>query len=676
MTMQIVSLIQGSPAWHKHRAQHFNASDAPAMMGCSPYKTRDELIKELATGVTAEVDAATQRIFDAGHQFEALARPLGEKIAGDDFSPCVGTSGKYSASFDGLSFIGDTAFEHKSLNAALREAMIEGCTGADLPLVYQVQMEQQAMVSGCERILFMASKWKASPDTGEMVLVEQRHCWYTPNLELRARIVAGWEELEADVAAYVPGEQRTAPAVAAPVDSLPAVAVQLQGALEVVSNLPAFGEALRTFIDRIPSKPATDQEFADTEAACKALKKAEDMLEATEASALAQISDVEVLRRTVASLRNLARTTRLAKEKLVTAEKEARRTQIVTGAQTALDQHVQTLNQRLRANWIPRVNGGFGEVIKGKKSLANMEDAVAVALTDAKHDANVLAKRLEANRAHLVQEDGDWVALFADFAAVGTKAAEDFEALAALRIGNHKQAEAKRLEAEREKIRAEEAERANRIAREETALTESIWADARRIEADRVPYIRKAMAQFESGAGQFENDPRSRVREAIANARAEMNEKLAAAEQRDAKEREAAEAAELERQRIQRQAQEDTAEIVQAHQVGTLAEPVASDLAELVADKAIEEVAGIDAQQAINSAKSGPPAADNDEVATMTLGQINTLIAPLKVDAAGLADLGFTPSATVKAAKHFPASDVPKILAAMVRHLQGLMVAA
>lgn len=90
------------------------------------------------------------------------------------------------------------------------------------------------------------------------------------------------------------------------------------------------------------------------------------------------------MRRTVADLKNLARTTRLATEKLVAAEKDARRMAIVTGAQAQLDQHIDTLNQRLGANWLPRVAGGFGEVIKGKKSLANMEDAVAVALTSAK----------------------------------------------------------------------------------------------------------------------------------------------------------------------------------------------------------------------------------------------------------------------------------------------------
>ena len=553
MTMQLVNLVQGSPEWHAHRRNHFNASDAPAMMACSSYKTRSELIKELATGVSAEIDAATQRRFDDGHQFEALARPLAEEIIGEDLSPCVGTRGKYSASFDGLTFMNDVGFEHKSLNSTLREILVSGCTGAELPLQYQVQMEQQAMVSGCERILFMASKW-----TADGLPVEALHCWYEPNAELRAQIIAGWELLEKDVAAFDPAADRPAPVVAEPIESLPAVAVQLQGSLAVVSNLDKFGDALRGFIDRMVAKPGTDQEFADAEAECKALKKAEEMLEAAESGALAQISDVEQLRRTVADLRNLARTTRLAREKLVTAEKDARRTALVTGSQQELDSHITALNQRLGANWLPRIAGGFAETIKGKKSLQNMQDVVAVALTNAKAEANGLAQRLEANRKHLVQDDGDWIALFADFATVGTKPAEDFQALAALRIGKHKADEAQRLEAQREQIRKEEAARLEREA------------------------------------------------QAKANAEAEQ-----------------------ERQRIQQQAKQEQAEIAKAQQAGTLAAPVADDLASLVQDKAAEGVAGIDAQQAISTAKASSAAVDTSPV--MTLGQINT-----RLEGAGL----------------------------------------
>ena len=90
--MEIVNLVQGSAEWLAHRQQHYNASDAPAMMGCSPYKTRDELIRELATGITAEVSVETQSIFDAGHRFEALARPLAEEIIGEDLYPVTGVT--------------------------------------------------------------------------------------------------------------------------------------------------------------------------------------------------------------------------------------------------------------------------------------------------------------------------------------------------------------------------------------------------------------------------------------------------------------------------------------------------------------------------------------------------------------------------------------------------------
>lgn len=567
MSIQIVNLVQGTPEWHAHRAKHFNASDAPAMMGCSSYKTRSELIKELATGLTGEVDAVTQRRFDDGHRFEALARPLAEEIIGEDLSPCVGVNGKFSASFDGLTFMHNEAFEHKTLNKALREAMFGGCTGEDLPLQYRVQMEQQAMVSGCERILFMASEW-----TGDGQLIEERHCWYTPDQELRAQIIAGWEQLEKDVAAYDPAADRPAPAVAAPIESLPAVVVQVNGALTVGGNLDAFGDALRQFIARIPAKPSTDQEFADAEAATKALKKAEEALAAAEDGALAQISDVEVMRRTVADLKNLARTTRLATEKLVTAEKEARRTEIVTGSQKQLDQHIAALNERLGANWLPRVTGGFAETIKGLKSLDSMRDKVAVALTNAKHDANQLADRLEANRKHLVQDGTDWIALFADFATVGAKAEEDFQALAALRINQHKQAESQRLEAERERIRAEEAA--------------------------------KLQAQ------------------AVIDAAAATQKEAASAQQ----------------------------------------EPVSAAPA---------------AQSVVQHAQAAPEVAAKAEGETLTLGQLNTILAPIKVDATGLAELGFEARKVEKStAKHYAASDLPAMVQAMIARLQSVLVTA
>ena len=156
--MQEHKIIQGTPEWHEFRSRHLNASDAPAMMGESPYKTRDELLREKATGVAADVSEETQRRFDDGHRFEALARPLAEKIIGEELYPVVGSNGKFAASFDGMTMLGDVIFEHKTLNAAL--AVIS--PGEQLPLHYRIQMEHQLMVSGAEKCFFMATKWDAA----------------------------------------------------------------------------------------------------------------------------------------------------------------------------------------------------------------------------------------------------------------------------------------------------------------------------------------------------------------------------------------------------------------------------------------------------------------------------------------------------------------------------------
>jgi len=455
---QVINHEQGSAAWHQHRREHFNASDAPAMLGCSPYKTRSALLHETATGIVdAEIDQATARRFADGHRIEALARPLAEQIIGEELAPLVLADGKYSASFDGLTFEGDTAWECKTLNAALRDAIpnrLDGIpeSGHQLPEHYRAQLEQQAMVSGCERILFTA----ASLDGDE--ISEGRHCWYTPDPAMRARLVAGWEQFEKDVAAYVPTEP-AAPVVAAPMESLPAVVVQVQGALTVAGNLPAFGQAMRDFIARIPVNPATDQQFADAEAACKALRKAEDALAQAEDGALAQISDVEVMRRTVADLKELARSTRLATEKLVKAEKDARRTEKVVAARQAFDKHVAACQLDIKGVLLNVPMPDFGAAIKGLSSLSSIDDKLTAALIAGRAEANTIAIRI-INNLKTLDSVPQYAHLFADRQELAYKDAETLELLMQKRVD----AEAARIEAERERIRQEEERKAHAAA--------------------------------------------------------------------------------------------------------------------------------------------------------------------------------------------------------------------
>jgi len=490
--MQILNAKQGTPEWLAHRLKHHNASDAPAMMGCSKYKTRSQLVQECATGLGDDVSPETQRLYDAGHAYEALARPLAEKIVGEDLYPVTGYDGNLSASFDGLTLDDRIAWEHKSLNDALRAILPVDGVGADgvgaaLPLMYRVQMEQQALVSGCERVLFTASKWHGED------CIDARHCWYRPDHVLRAQLVAGWLQFEADVAAYQPGE--VAPVVVAePVQALPAVVVKVTGEIAITANFSVFETAFRDFVaDRLITEPKTDQDFADLDLQIKAMKGAEAALDSAESQMLAQITSVDAAKKTKDMLYELVRKHRLASEKLLESEKQRRKAEIVADGQAKLREHIAALSKRLGLQ-MPLISADIAGVIKGKKSLASMEDAIGAELARAKIEANRVADLIDANRAAM--DAADAAGLFPDFAQVCTKPADDFTALIAAR----RAAAQERLERERERIRAEEAARLEREQREaaEAKAREEAAAQAR-AEAEA-----KAKADAEARAAQRE----------------------------------------------------------------------------------------------------------------------------------------------------------------------------
>lgn len=458
--MKSIQLFQGTTEWAAHRARHLNASDAPAMMGCSKYKTRAQLLHELHTGLTPEVDASQQRRFDEGHRFEALARPLAEQIIGEDLYPVVGTEGELSASFDGLTMDESIAFEHKSLNDELRAAMTT-TDGAALPLAYRVQMEQQCLVSGCRKVLFMATKWAGDE------LVERREAWYLPDLALRAQIVEGWKLFARDLATYVPPAPAAPALVAAPVQALPAVVVQVTGEIVIRENFDAFETAARDFLEhRLIREPKTDQDFADLDLQIKAMKGAEAALDAAEEGWIAQIDAVGTAKRRKDMLSKLMRDNRLMAEQLLKEEKERRRGEIVAGGIKGLQDHIAALNQRLGRAYMPQVLADFGGAVKGLKSLASMEDKVSTELSRAKIEASGIADRIQGNLVTLREHASEVAFLFPDTAQIVLKAPDDLTSLVKTRIAEHQAKEQARIDADRERIRQEEVAR---IAREQAA---------------------------------------------------------------------------------------------------------------------------------------------------------------------------------------------------------------
>jgi len=153
--MRILNVTQGSREWLEVRAKHFCASDAPAMMGVSQYKTRTELLRQKATGDVPKVDAMTQALFDRGHETEAAARQHIEAEISEELYPTTGTDedGYLLASFDGITMDGVIGFEHKLWNAELAAEVNAG----RLPPAYYWQLEQQILIAGLNRVIFVCS---------------------------------------------------------------------------------------------------------------------------------------------------------------------------------------------------------------------------------------------------------------------------------------------------------------------------------------------------------------------------------------------------------------------------------------------------------------------------------------------------------------------------------------
>jgi predicted phage-related endonuclease len=481
--VNILDCKQGDESWLAIRSQHFTASEAPAMLGLSKYKTRQELLREKATGLTEEVDANKQRLFDAGHASEAAARPLAEAFLQEDLFPATGAAEidglPLLASFDGLNMEETLVWENKLASVAV-EAMI---ASGDLDGTYWPQVEQQLMVSGASRALFTACDGEKITDK----------LWYESKPERRQQIISGWHQFKADMDAYQHVE--AAPVVtAAPIKDLPAVVLTVSGELAIKTNFDVWGVDLRAFIAKIPEKPSTSQEFADCKAAIAAFKKAEAQLDAEESRVLSLVPDVDKMKRDKQLLRDLSSTTRLALEKLVARREIDVKVEIMQEGKDALAAHIAGLNKRLAKVQMPPIDADFAAAIKSKRNPELMRDAVSSLVATKKIEASAIADRIDINLKALhdgARPDGtDYTFLFSDFAQLILKAPDDLALVIKSRIQDHVVAEEKRLAAEREKIRAEEEAKATAKAKAEQEEAErqrrATEDAAAKIEADRL----------------------------------------------------------------------------------------------------------------------------------------------------------------------------------------------
>lgn len=432
--MKIHNVAQGSAEWLALRAQYRTASEAPAMMGASKYQSRTDLLIAKKTGITPDVTPSQQFVFDKGHATEALARPLTETLIGEELYPIVATEGNLLASMDGATMLGETLFEHKLWN----ESVVAQVKVGDLAPHYYWQLEQQLLVSGAERVIFVCSD-----GTPENFV----HMEYRPVAGRAAQLIEGWKQFEVDLANF---EMADAPSIVvgkAP-DELPALRIELTG-MVTASNLKVFEDSALAVIDSVKTTLSTDQDFADAKKAVKWCGDVEEAVSVAKKQALSQTQSIDELFSSLDRISAHARETRLKVDKLVKAQELLVKTNIKQKAELALADHIAAINKTLGKVTLPHVVSDFAGAMKNKRTIASLQDAVDTELARAKIDASQAADSIRLNLTSLAELAVDHAFLFSDVQQLVTKANDDLVTLIKFRISEHQKAEQAKADAKR-----------------------------------------------------------------------------------------------------------------------------------------------------------------------------------------------------------------------------------
>lgn len=474
MKRTIHKLTQGSADWHAYRAKHFNASDCPAMLGISPYKSRDALLKEMATGIVPEVDEITQRKFDEGHAFEAAYRKNAAKIMGEDDLFPVTISLEIdglnlSASLDGINFEDTAIWEHKTLNKSIEDIKLEG---AEIPLIYRAQMEMQLLVSGARRCLLSASKWtteKVTDADGNSFLVavdliDSVDGYYIPNNDLRDQIIAGWKQFAIDLANYSAPEAEAAKAIAEPVETLPAITYKTEhksNGLELRSNIEAYKAAAKRLVEQSKKKLETDQDFANAESRIKSCKEAEEKIATIQSNVIGEVADIDKFVKDLGAISEMLRQCRLNETKQVSARKDEIKAKAIREAQESFAAHLDFICKGLSEYGVtlPIIHVDFAGAIKGLKTISSINSKLNDAIAQGKIDAKAMENKIRGNLELLNHVAEGYMHLFYDKQNLVVNTSEYVVAVAKQRIAEFEEKEQARIQAEAQRIASEQIEK-------------------------------------------------------------------------------------------------------------------------------------------------------------------------------------------------------------------------
>ncbi len=181
-----VNLEQGTQSWLDWRFEGIGASDAPAIMGENPWKSRTKLMREKRERRKVKLNAAMKR----GMELEPVARERYELKFGMKVAPACLQSNQHAwmrASVDGMSACGNTVIEIKCGEGAY---WVSSATG-QVPDYYMGQLQHILSVTGLSAIDY----WCFVPEKPEIFIRVERDEVYIQRLIALEK--AFWDEFQA-----------------------------------------------------------------------------------------------------------------------------------------------------------------------------------------------------------------------------------------------------------------------------------------------------------------------------------------------------------------------------------------------------------------------------------------------------------------------------------------------
>jgi predicted phage-related endonuclease len=462
--LKILNLTQGSAEWLEARKLHCTASEAPAMMGESSYKSYRQLLDEKKGKAPEEVSPFKQSIFDKGHAAEDKAREIIEMDLLEKLPNVVGVR-----TVDGISLlassdgVGSIVFEHKLWNDTLADNVKNGI----LEPFYYWQLEQLLLVFGLDTSIFVVSDGTES----KMVRME-----YHPVPGRKEQLIAGWKQFLVDLEGHEIAAKKE-PVIISKVEAFPLIAVTVEGAV-VNSNFTDILKAVNNKYALEFDKPLeTEADFGDASEMVKVIKKTEEAVKA-------RVVEVRETQISFADFNNIAdelvktlKSLRLNRSNAVKTEKERLKNDIIRIVGEKFKTFLSTQGELIKPAFVSDFYSeapDFRKVIHGKSSPKSIQDAVDSELANFKAQITErISQAVLSIKAYTDNNGGGKYnhILFNDWIELCKHPAEAVAVMVVKRVTDHEAEEEKKAEASREKIRIEEEEKATaKLEREKQAL--------------------------------------------------------------------------------------------------------------------------------------------------------------------------------------------------------------